>query len=141
LVFLYLNNKNKTAKRRLPELAPWTFKILKFVLFANFLNQKGSRVSKDLFFFKKKLIVLQFTIFSGIFLSDLQKLINTPLINQSQRMVFFICKVIKFLPQIFDREKPSGLIWKFFLEKQISLELRKLFSLVFLGLMLDDKSA
>jgi hypothetical protein len=56
-------------------------------------------------------------------------------------MVFFICKVIKFFPQIFDREKPSGLIWKFFLEKQISLELRKLFSLVFLGLMLDDKSA
>jgi len=47
--FLYLNDKNKTAKRRLPELAPWTFKILKFVLFANFLNQKGSRVSKDLF--------------------------------------------------------------------------------------------
>jgi len=28
-------------------------------------------------------------------------MINTPLINQSQRMDFFICKVIKFLPQIF----------------------------------------
>jgi len=38
-------------------------------------------------------------------------------------MDFFICKVIKFLPQN---------LWKFFLEKQISLELRKLFSLVFL---------
>jgi len=38
-------------------------------------------------------------------------------------MDFFICKVIKFLPQN---------LWKFFLEKQISLELRKLFSLIFL---------
>jgi len=117
------------------------FQDFKVCSFCKLFKPKRIQSIKRPFFKKEKLIVLQFTILSGIFLSGLQKLINTPLINQSQRMVFFICKVIKFLPQIFDREKPSGLIWKFFLEKQISLELRKLFSLVFLGLMLDDKSA
>jgi len=58
--FLYLLTKKLTRKRRLPELAPWTIQILKFVLCKLFKPKRIQSIKRP---FEEKLIFLQNTIY------------------------------------------------------------------------------